>query len=68
MVLVDTVVNGEDYSAALLTDNIEAGRMAAEEMLKKLRETGLSEDKESVIAVQIGGSRLTDPYRPPERF
>lgn len=56
VVLVDTVVNGEDYSAALLTDNIEAGRMAAEEMLKKLRETGLSEDKESVIAVQIGAA------------
>jgi ribose transport system substrate-binding protein len=56
VVLVDTVVNGEDYSAALLTDNVEAGRMAAEEMLKKLRETGLSEDKESVIAVQVGAA------------
>jgi len=56
VVLVDTVVNGEDYSAALLTDNVEAGRMAAAEMLKKLRETGLPEDKESVIAVQVGAA------------
>ncbi len=56
VVLVDTVVNGEDYSAALLTDNVEAGRMAGEEMLKKLKATGLSEDKESTIAIQVGSA------------
>lgn len=56
VVLVDTMVNGEDYSAALLTDNVQAGRMAGEEMLKKLKGTGLAEDKESVIAIQVGSA------------
>ncbi len=56
VVLVDTIVNGEDYSAALLTDNVEAGRMAGEEMLKKLKATGLAEDKDSVIAIQVGSA------------
>lgn len=55
-ILVDTTISGEDYSAALLTDNVEAGRMAAEEMLKKLKDKNTDENTESVIAIQVGSS------------
>lgn len=55
-VLVDTVISGEGYHAALLTDNVEAGRMAAEEMIKKLKDAEVSETEEAQIAIQVGSS------------
>ncbi len=56
IVLVDTAIEGDDYSAALMTDNYAAGEMAAKEMLRRLKESGLAEDKESVIAIQVGST------------
>ena len=56
IVLVDTMCETEDYSAALLTDNVVAGELAAEEMLKKLHEAEVSEDEEAQIAVQVGST------------
>lgn len=56
IVLIDSKVDGEDYHAALLTDNIEAGRMSAEELLRKLKAKGLSETQESTIAIQVGST------------
>lgn len=56
VVLVDTTIDGDSYSAALLTDNVQAGRMAAEEMLAKLKEAGVSEDEDAQIAVQVGST------------
>lgn len=56
VVLVDTVINSENYSAALLTNNVEAGKTAAEEMLRRLKEKGVSEDEEAQIAIQVGST------------
>lgn len=56
VVLVDTVINSENYSAALLTNNVEAGKTAAEEMLRRLKVRGLSEDEEAQIAIQVGST------------
>ena len=56
IVLIDSKVEGEDYSCALLTDNIAAGRMAAEEMIKKLKARGVDEAKEYVVAIQAGST------------
>lgn len=56
VVLVDTTVNGDDYSACLMTDNVEAGRMAAAEMIEKLKASGVSETEEAQIAVQVGST------------
>ncbi|MDR0381949.1 MAG: ABC transporter substrate-binding protein [Oscillospiraceae bacterium] len=56
MILIDSSVDTEDYSAAYLTDNIAAGRLAAETMLAKLKAIGTPEDKEGVIAVTIGST------------
>lgn len=56
MILIDSSADTEDYSAAYLTDNIAAGKLAAETMLKKLKAVNTPEDKEGVIAVTIGST------------
>ncbi len=56
MVLIDSSIDSEDYDAAFLTDNIAAGRLAAETMIAKLKEKGVPEDKEGVIAITIAST------------
>lgn len=56
MVLIDSKVDGEDYDCALLTDNIEAGRMSARELMAKLRARGIDEETEYSIAIQAGST------------
>lgn len=56
VVLVDTVIKSDNYSAALLTNNVEAGKVAAEELLGRLKETGLDETDEAQIAIQVGST------------
>lgn len=56
VVLVDTVINSDNYSAALLTDNVKAGQAAAEELLKKLKDSGVKESEEAQIAIQVGST------------
>ena len=56
IILIDSSVDGEDYSTALMTDNIEAGRMAAKEMIARLKAKGTPEDKDGTIAIQAGST------------
>lgn len=56
VVLVDTVIKSDNYSAALLTNNVEAGKTAAEEMLRRLEASGLSKDEAAQIAIQVGST------------
>ena len=56
VVLVDTVIKSDNYSAALLTANVAAGKPASEEMLRRLKEKGISEDEEAQIAIQVGST------------
>ena len=53
---MDTVINSDNYSAALLTDNVKAGQAAAEELLKKLKDSGVKEAEEAQIAIQVGST------------
>lgn len=56
VVLVDTVINSDNYSAALLTNNVEAGKTAADEMIRRLKAKGTSEDETVQIAIQAGST------------
>lgn len=56
VVIVDTMINTEDYSAALMTNNVEAGKTAAETMIAKLKARGIAETETAEIAIQIGSS------------
>lgn len=56
VVIVDTMINTEDYSAALMTNNVDAGKTAAETMIAKLKARGIKETETAEIAIQIGSS------------
>ena len=52
VILVDTMINTQDYDAAFLTNNLQTGADAAKEMIELLKETGVSENEEITIAMQ----------------
>lgn len=54
IILVDTVVNTDDYCTCYMTDNLRAGQIAAREMIERLRTAGVSENEEAYVAVQVG--------------
>lgn len=56
VVLVDTTVRGDAFSAELMTNNVAAGTMAAEEMVKNLIKLGVKPEDEIVIAIQVGSA------------
>lgn len=56
VILVDTVIKSDNYSAALLTNNVEAGKAAAEELLTRMKDSGLAETEEAQIAIQVGST------------
>ncbi len=56
VVLVDTIINSDNYSAALLTNNVEAGKVAAEELLRRMKATGLAETEDAQVAIQVGST------------
>lgn len=56
VVLVDTVIKSDNYSAALLTNNVDAGKRAAEDLLNRLKESGLADTEEAQIAIQVGST------------
>lgn len=54
VILVDTILNDTDsFDTCYMTDNLQAGELAAEEMIRLLRENGISEDASVNIAIQI---------------
>lgn len=56
VVIVDTMINSDNYSAALMTNNVEAGKTAAKEMIARLKVKGVKETDKAQIAIQIGSS------------
>ena len=55
-VLVDTIISSDNYSAALLTNNVEAGKSAAEELLKRMKAEGIPETETAQVAIQVGST------------
>jgi len=56
VILVDTLIKSDNYSAAYMTDNVEAGRTAANELLNRLKDSGLSETETAQVAIQVGST------------
>ena len=50
------MANSGVYRSSLMPNNVEAGKTAAEEMLRRFKERGLSEDEEAQVAIQIGST------------
>lgn len=54
VILVDTILNDTDgFDTCYMTDNLRAGELAAEEMIRLLRANGVSEEEPASIAIQI---------------
>lgn len=56
VVIVDTMIKSDNYSAALMTNNVEAGKTAAKEMIARLKKAGVAETAKAQVAIQIGNS------------
>jgi len=55
IVMIDTKAVTDNYHAALLTNNVEAGRLAAAELIAKMKNQ-LAEDEPAEVAMQIGSA------------
>ena len=54
VVLIDTILNNTDsFDTCYMTDNLQAGELAAQEMIRLLRDKGVSEEEPVGIAIQI---------------
>ena len=56
IILVDTILNSDDYDVCFMTDNLQAGELAAKEMLRQLEASGVSRDAPAQIAIQVGST------------
>ena len=56
VVLIDTIANTDSYDICYMTDNLMAGRKAAEEMLSLLKKNGTSESENIQIGIQVGAT------------
>lgn len=53
VILVDTILNCDDYDTCFMTDNLKAGAMEAEEVISLMHEKGVKDYEEADIAIQI---------------
>jgi len=56
IILVDTMVDTDKYTASFVTNNVAAGKSAAEELIRILKAKSTPEDVRGTIGVQIGSS------------
>ena len=54
VVLIDTTANTDNYDICYMTDNLMAGQKAADEMIKQLKNNGVSDDENIQIGIQVG--------------
>lgn len=53
LVLIDSSINSGDYDCCYMTDNMEAGKLAAEEMLTQLQAAGASESESLEVGILL---------------
>lgn len=57
LVFVDTILNARNFDICYMTDNMQAGRMAAMEMLVKLENNGHEESERLYVGIEIGSTK-----------
>ena len=53
VILVDTMLNTQDYDAAFLTNNLQAGAEAAKKMVELLKQNGISEEDDITVGIHV---------------
>lgn len=56
VILIDTTITSECYDVCYMTDNLMAGKLAAEEMLEQLHKQGYKDDEIVQVGIQVGSS------------
>ncbi len=56
VILIDTILNSDDYDVCFMTDNMQAGELAAKEMLRQLEAAGVPRDFPAQVAIQVGST------------
>lgn len=54
LIFVDTILNGKEFDVCYATDNMQAGRLAAKEMLKLLYQNGREDAQPLTVGIDIG--------------
>ena len=57
LIFVDTILNGQQYDVCFMTDNMQAGRMVAIDMVDQLRKLGYTPDDKLSIGIDIGSKQ-----------
>ena len=53
LVLIDSTINSDDYDICYMTDNMDAGKLAAQEMLTMLHEMGNSDSESLEVGILL---------------
>lgn len=56
VILIDTTITSDAYDICYMTDNLMAGKLAAQEMLDKLHKQGYKDDEVVEVAIQVGST------------
>lgn len=56
LIFVDTILNGVDFDVCVATDNMQAGRMAAKEMVRLLHQNGRHDTEYLTIGIEISST------------
>lgn len=51
--MVDTALSSNDYDAAFLTDNLEAGAEVCQQMVEQMKASGVKESEEATVLVHV---------------
>ncbi|MEY8334805.1 substrate-binding domain-containing protein [Lachnospiraceae bacterium 47-T17] len=57
LIFVDTILNAEDFDACFATDNMEAGRLAAQETIRLLQKAGKSPEDAVLVGIDISSAQ-----------
>ena len=58
IIIVDTLVNTQNYDVCYMTDNLLAGENAAKEMIRILKEKGHKDEDKLEVAIELGAKRV----------
>lgn len=57
LIFVDTILNGQQFDVCFMTDNMQAGRMVAIDMVDKLRDLGYTPEDKLSVGIDIGSKQ-----------
>ena len=57
LIFIDTILNGQQFDVCFMTDNMQAGRMVAIDMVDQLRKLGYTPEDKLSVGIDIGSKQ-----------